>query len=81
MVSFEIPYRILVPEKSTNILVAGRNVSCDFLAHKHLRNQPACVTTGTAAGIAAALSIKYDVPVCDVPVKELQQHLGLCQTD
>ena len=78
MVSFEIPYRILVPEKSTNILVAGRNVSCDFLAHKHLRNQPACVTTGTAAGIAAALSIKYDVPVCDVPMKELQQHLGLC---
>ncbi|QQO08886.1 FAD-dependent oxidoreductase [Breznakiella homolactica] len=76
MVSFKIPYRILIPKGSKTVLLAGRNVSCDFLAHKHLRNQPACITTGTAAGIAAAVSAGDNTAVGDVDLSKIRNYLG-----
>lgn len=73
LVSFEIPYGILVVKDRDNVLVAGRNVSCDFLAHKHLRNQPACVTTGYAAGLAAAISVKEGISLRSVEASTIRE--------
>lgn len=76
-VEYEIPYRILIPERSTRILTAGKIVSCDILANKHLRNQPACMVTGEAAGAAAALSVRQNCDVGAVDCGALRQALGL----
>ena len=57
--SYHIPYRCLVPKKIDNILVAGRCISTDFATQVHTRIIPQCVSTGQAAGTAAALSIKH----------------------
>lgn len=51
--SFGIPYRVLVPEKSVNLWVAGRCVSSDLKVHGALRIQPAAAVMGQAAGLAA----------------------------
>lgn len=79
-VEYQIPYRILIPKDSKRILVAGKMVSCDIMANKHLRNQPPCMITGEAAGAAAALSASSGVNVGDIDIRRLQSMLGIDPT-
>ena len=58
---FEVPYRCLVPKGFRNLLVAGRCIGADFTAQSALRIQFTCRSTGEAAGIAAALSLREGV--------------------
>jgi ribulose 1,5-bisphosphate synthetase/thiazole synthase len=51
-----IPFRALMPKRVKNLLVAGRAIGGDRIAHAATRNMACCVVTGQAAGIAAALS-------------------------
>jgi hypothetical protein len=53
-----IPYRILTPKGRKNLLVGGRCVSTDAIAFGSLRVMPACIVTGEAAGLAAAIAAK-----------------------
>lgn len=57
--SYHIPYRCLVPKNVDNLLVAGRCISTDIATQVHTRIIPQCVSTGQAAGTAAALSVKH----------------------
>lgn len=72
---YEIPYGCLLPLKVEQLLVAGRCISADHAAHARSRNMPACMATGQAAGIAAALAVEHDMRVRDVPVNEIQSVL------
>lgn len=72
MVPYEIPYRCLLPVGVEGLLVAGRCISADHTAHARSRNMPACMTTGQAAGIAAAVAIDDGVPVRAVDVSKVQ---------
>ena len=58
---FDIPYRSLVPLKIDNLLMAGRCISSDRYAQSALRIGGTCMSTGEAAGTAAALSIEKNV--------------------
>ena len=67
--SHGIPYRCLTPKGLRNVLMAGRCISTDEVAHGSLRIMPACLVTGEAAGMAAAHAItqsKNDVHKIDV---------------
>ena len=75
MPPYEIPYRCLVPMGIDQMLVAGRCISADHEAHARSRNMPACMSTGQAAGIAAAIAIEDGVLVRNVAVKKVQQAL------
>ncbi|MCJ7608386.1 FAD-dependent oxidoreductase [Candidatus Bathyarchaeota archaeon] len=55
---YQIPYRCLVPTTVDNLLVAGRCISTDLQTQVHTRIIPQCVSTGQAAGAAAALAVK-----------------------
>lgn len=59
--SHGIPFGILQPEKLDNLLVAGRCVSCDKAVFGSLRVMPNAMTTGEAAGTAAALMIAHGI--------------------
>ncbi len=72
---YEIPYRALLPMGVEQLLVAGRCISADHAAHARSRNMPACMATGQAAGVAAAVAIDKGVNVRDVPVETVQQKL------
>lgn len=72
---YEIPYRCLLPIGVEQLLVAGRCISADHIAHGRSRNMPACMATGQAAGIAAAVAIDENVTVRAVPVEKVQEIL------
>jgi hypothetical protein len=73
--SYGIPYRILVPRKLENVLVAGRCVSADRMVHGSIRVMPGCFITGQAAGVAAAMSAESGRAPRQIDVAELQRQL------
>jgi len=72
---YNIPFRCLLPRGLDQILVAGRCISVDHVAHGSTRNTPACALTGQAAGTAAALSAKTGTPVRGLDISTLQRRL------
>jgi FAD dependent oxidoreductase len=75
MPPYEIPYRCLLPLGVEQLLVAGRSISADHDAHARSRNMPACMATGQAAGVAAAIAVEEGVTVRNVPVPKVQAAL------
>ena len=54
--SYGVPYRCLTPRGLRNVLVAGRCISTDRYVNGSVRIMACCLTTGQAAGIAAAMA-------------------------
>jgi len=54
--SFGVPYRCLTPRGLKNVLVAGRCISTDRQVNGSVRIMACCLTTGEAAGTAAAMA-------------------------
>jgi len=67
--------RSLIPQYVNSLLVAGRCISCDHESQTSLRGAATCLTTGHAAGAAAALASKCSGEVRQVSVPMLQQLL------
>lgn len=55
---YDIPYRSLLPQKVSNLLVAGRCHSATRGAHASTRVTVTAMAMGEAAGVAAALALK-----------------------
>jgi len=53
----QVPYRSMLPPRVRGLLVAGRAIGGDRIAHAATRNMACCIVTGQAAGIAAAVSL------------------------
>lgn len=68
---YGIPYRSLVPKTIKNLLVCGRCISSDHVAHASTRIQGTCCMTGQAAGTAATISVSSGKAVGDIDVKAL----------
>jgi hypothetical protein len=73
----QLPYRMLVPERVGNLLVAGRCASMTQGGQSSARVTGPCFAMGEAAGTAADLAIRDGVAVGDVPIGELQRRLEL----
>ena len=58
---YEIPYRSLVTDKISNLIVTGRCISASFILQASMRIQPTCISIGEAAGIAAAYAIQNKI--------------------
>ncbi|MEA4966239.1 MAG: FAD-dependent oxidoreductase [Oscillospiraceae bacterium] len=56
--SYEIPFRSLLPVGLDNVIVAGRCLSADQVAHGTARIMGCCLSQGEAAGTAAACCIR-----------------------
>lgn len=56
MQPYDIPMRALVARDVSNLLLGGRCISGDFIAHSSYRVTGTAAATGQAAGVAAALS-------------------------
>ena len=59
----EIPFRALVTNEISNLVVVGRCISADFPAQAAVRIQPSCMSMGEAAGIASAFALKNNINI------------------
>ncbi|GAB4562840.1 MAG: FAD-dependent oxidoreductase [Anaerolineae bacterium] len=73
--AYGIPYRALLPVGLDNVLIAGRMMSVDLVAHNSTRNTACCLACGQAAGTAAAMAALSRRGSRDVDVAELQRRL------
>jgi hypothetical protein len=73
---YHIPYRSLVPQGASNLLVAGRLIDADRDAYGAIRVMVNCNQTGEAAGVAAALALEAQIAVGDVPPRQLRNALA-----
>jgi hypothetical protein len=72
---YTIPFRCFVPKVMDGLLANGRCLSTDHVAHASTRTSPTCMAMGQAAGTAAAIAVRQDVPLRKVDVAELQATL------
>lgn len=66
-----VPYRIMVPKKVENLLVAGKCAS----GAVYVRSIVSCMAMGQAAGTAAALASRKGVSPQRIDIKDLQASL------
>ena len=71
---YEIPYRALITDKVSNIIVAGRCISASFILQASMRIQPTCASIGEAAGIAAAFGIKNSIAANEIDWAKIPAH-------
>lgn len=73
--AYDIPYRVLVPEKVGSLLVAGRCSSMNHEAMAGTRVMSTCMALGEAAGTAARIALDDGVKPADVNVDKLRSAL------
>lgn len=73
--SYGIPLKTLIPKGLSNLLVAGRCLSADSVAYAATRNMGACMVSGEAAGIAAAMAAARNVTMPDLPAADVQAEI------
>ncbi|MCA6108893.1 FAD-dependent oxidoreductase [Bradyrhizobium cenepequi] len=71
----ELPYRMLLPQRVDNLLIAGRCASMTHEGQSAARVSGACFAMGEAAGSAAALALRGNTIPRDIAVEKLQQGL------
>jgi len=72
---YDIPYRSLLPQKVTNLLVAGRCHSASQMAASSTRVTVTAMALGQAAGTAAAMAIQGKRMPPEVPGTEVRSVL------
>ena len=71
----QLPWRMLLPQRVPNLLVAGRCASMDPAAQSAARVSGACFVMGEAAGLGAALALRSGRAPADIDVAALQRGL------
>ena len=70
-----VPYRSMLPKGVKNLLVAGRAIGGDRIAHAATRNMSCCAVAGQGAGVAAAISVKAGSDFDRVDMPAVQREL------
>jgi hypothetical protein len=77
---YDIPYRALIARDVMGLLLAGRLISGDFVAHSSYRVTGNAVAMGEAAGVAAALAARKNVLPQDLPWPEIRGRISNSRT-
>ena len=72
---FCIPFEALVSSEVSNLLAAEKCFSVSHIANGATRLQPLILNIGQAAGLAAALAVRSNHDLRELPVDSLQQQL------
>ncbi|MDA3874182.1 MAG: FAD-dependent oxidoreductase [Kiritimatiellae bacterium] len=72
---YDIPLRALIARDRDNLVMAGRCISGDFLAHASYRVTGNAVATGEAAGTAAALAALRNISIAELPFSDVRERL------
>jgi ribulose 1,5-bisphosphate synthetase/thiazole synthase len=70
-----IPYGTLLPQKLEGLLTAGRSIDVEEKVIEDMRLIGSCLTTGHAAGVAAAVAVKDNCRPREVQISKVQKLL------
>ena len=70
-----VPYRAMLPRGIRNLLVTGRAIGGDRIAHAATRNMACCAVAGQGAGIAGALSLKSGCDLDEISLDAVHAEL------
>jgi ribulose 1,5-bisphosphate synthetase/thiazole synthase len=70
-----VPYRAMLPRGVRNLLVTGRAIGGDHIAHAATRNMSCCAVAGQGAGIAAAQALRTGRDLDQVDLDALHAEL------
>ena len=70
-----IPYRALLPQQLSNVVVSGRCFSATHEAHASVRSMAQCMAMGQASGVAAALCAAKQCDTRSLPFPVLRERL------
>jgi ribulose 1,5-bisphosphate synthetase/thiazole synthase len=70
-----VPYRSMLPRGVRGLLVTGRAIGGDRIAHAATRNMACCAVAGQGAGIAAAHAVRTRSEVAAVDIAAVQAEL------
>lgn len=73
--SYDIPFGCLIPKGMKNVLMAGRCLSADRIAHSSARVMGTCMAMGQAAGTAASMCIRHKTDPRNLDVSLLRATL------
>lgn len=74
-ITYNLPYRILVPKELDNVLVSGRLMSVSHLVEAYSRAMSFCMSLGQVSGTAAALCAITGIKPIDLPFAQLRDAL------
>ncbi len=69
--SYDIPLRALIAKDVKGLMMAGRCISGDFIAHSSYRVTGNAVPMGEAAGRASALAAKKNTLPQSIPIEKI----------
>lgn len=72
---YEIPYRSLVTDQISNLIVVGRCISASFILQASMRIQPTCISIGEAAGIAAEYALRNRIAANELDWAKVPAHV------
>lgn len=70
--SYGVPLGVMIPKEVDGLIVAEKSISVSNIINGCTRLQPVVLQIGQAAGALAALSIKDNKAIRDVPVRRMQ---------
>lgn len=70
-----VPYGAMLPKRVNNLLVTGRAIGGDRIAHAATRNMACCAVAGQGAGVAAAQALAEGVAVDRIDLSAVQKTL------
>ncbi|KAJ02318.1 FAD-dependent oxidoreductase [Sulfitobacter mediterraneus] len=71
----QVPYRSMLPKGIKGLLVTGRAIGGDKIAHAATRNMACCAVAGQGAGVAAAQSIATGAELDQLDIQAVQTTL------
>lgn len=73
---YDVPLRALLAKDVDGLMLAGRCISGDFIAHSSYRVTGNSVAMGEAAGLTSALACRHRVLPHEVPYADVKEILG-----
>ena len=78
--AYDIPLRALIALDVDGLMMAGRCISGDFIAHSSYRVTGNAVAMGQAAGVAAATAAKQNILPKNLPWQQIKSELNKFNT-
>ncbi len=72
---YSVPFRVMVPKRTANLLVSGRCVSADEISFSAIRVMGTTMPLGAAAGLGAAQIARNGIKAKAIDVSEIRNQL------